>query len=317
MSVLGTIVRFKGLISVSLFVGILAIVIMVPLSFSYVDKNKLAFKKNTASNSVDLSKVYTPGRYFWGLGHNSVQFPSTLQRIALDGKGLPRLSIFTDGGQTMTLSCILFYQINASTLANVYRKFGLSYHNQIVAIAQAEIRNVAPTFSLSEYLTNRENVSRAIYESLSAELADKAFVAMPYRGFHLNAVTLPSTVLRQKSTIFTTTQSLLTQNFSLQSSLIRLNTSKIVAEIQNEGNATLSNATAVAQRLVTDAVSRQVQLLNTERGRRIADLVSALAITNHNTTKKLILYTSIIDAQIRSTLVATDRASPLINIPGN
>ena len=69
-------------VSVVLFIGVILTIALVPASFSYVEYDELALKKNTVSNKVDNSIVYENGRYFWGVSVEPLTFPSKYQLIS-------------------------------------------------------------------------------------------------------------------------------------------------------------------------------------------------------------------------------------------
>ena len=50
-------------------VGIILIVILIPISFSYLDYYDYGFVRRRTSGRVDLSRVYEGGRYFIGPDH--------------------------------------------------------------------------------------------------------------------------------------------------------------------------------------------------------------------------------------------------------
>lgn len=67
------------LVSSMCIVAATLILVLVPLSYSYVEWNQFALKRNTFTNQVDYNQVYGNGRYYWGL---QVQ-PATFQSMAV------------------------------------------------------------------------------------------------------------------------------------------------------------------------------------------------------------------------------------------
>lgn len=274
------------------FIAVLLICIMVPVSFSYVDRNKIAFKKNTATNDVDRSQVYSNGRYFWGLARSPVSFPSNYLKVDLTNS--QGLTVFTDGGQSVNIDFVFWYRIDPAKLNDLYSAFGTSYHDRIVGIAKAELRNAAPSFTLSQYLNDRSNVSTLYFTKLQSQLQTKAFITLDASKFLLQHIQLPSTVLTQKLAIFRVDQEQKTALFNANATAARLETTRQVRVLENAAALVAQTATAQANRMRTDATSDSFGRVETERGAQLQNMITTLNVTG-NATEQLILFTSLLD----------------------
>lgn len=287
---------------VVLFIGCLLTLILVPVSFSYISRNEIAFKKNTATNDVDRTRVYTNGRYFWGLARSPVTFPADYQRVDLTGA--EALTVFTDGGQSVSINFVFWYRIDPTQLSQLYEAFGTSYHDRIVGIAKAELRNAAPQFTLSQYLNNRANVSLGYFTRLATQLRQNAYITIERSKFLLQHIQLPSTVLSQKLAIFRVEQEQTTALFIANATGVRLETQRQVTLLDNQASLVSQAAQAQANRMRTDAQSNSFGRVETERGAQLQNMIVSLGVTGSNVTERLILLTSLLDSANNVTLLS-------------
>lgn len=168
-------------------IGLLLTVILIPLSFSYVEYHEIALKKDTITNEVDTGSVYTNGQYFWGVNKKPLSFPRQYQIVKQD------FSIFPSGGFEFDVSVVFWYRLNPEKLGSLYNSFGNAFHSQVVNRANAQIKNRAPDFTLEEYITRREEITRALYDALVDDL-DEIFIELPADKFYLAEVQIPSEV---------------------------------------------------------------------------------------------------------------------------
>lgn len=279
-------------ISVTSFIAGLLIVILVPLHFSYVERNQYAFKKNTATNDVDRTATYPNGRYGWGVGKAPVTFPSDYQLLSFTGRDA--LSVFVEGGQTIYVPFEIMYRILREKLPQLYEAFGTSYHSRITSIARARLRNTAPQFTLDDYLSSRANVSAAFLADLIPELASKAFVETSAEYFFMYEIQLPTALLSQRNQIFTISQAQITQQYAQTATLTRLTTTSQVASIDGEVSVVAANATAAASAATQSAAAEAFAIVQAERGNLLNSLVTQLGLSR-NSTSQLLYYLSILD----------------------
>jgi regulator of protease activity HflC (stomatin/prohibitin superfamily) len=283
------------------FIAFLLIVILVPLHFSYIDRQEYGMKRNNVNNNIDRSTVYENGRYAWGVSYGAVTFPSHKIRIAFTGSDA--LSVFTESGQVIFVEFIFYYKIDKSTVPQLYDAFGLAYENRIVSISRAELRNAAPQFVLDNYTSNRQGVADGYYNYLVGSLRSKAYVTVERGSFFMQAIRLPTATLSQKINIFQTTQSLVTQGFALTANQTRLETLKNVTTIDNEAEVIRQNATADAAKQVTEANANYFSKVQNEIGSQLALMASRLGVTNLTTQGDLVKFNQMLDRTAQATIL--------------
>lgn len=285
------------------FIGALLILILVPLHFSYVDRNNYALKRNSVTNDIDRSQVYTNGRFAWGVSFGPVLFPSSKIRVAFTFANGLALSVFTESGQTINVEFVFYYRIIKASVPQLYDAFGLAYESRIVSIARAELRNAAPQFVLENYTQHRQNVADGFFNNLVGNLRTKAFVEVDRGSFFMQAISLPEPTLAQKISIFQTTQSLVTQGFVLTANQTRLETQKNVTSVDNQAELIKQNATAEAARQVTEANANYFNLVQSQVGLQLANMSQRLGVVNDNTTALLIKFNQMLDRTAQATIM--------------
>jgi hypothetical protein len=133
-------------------------------------------------------------RYFWGVGKTAFTFPKVYQHISFkSGEGDEfegPLAIFTKSGVEVQLEISMQYRLIPEELDQLHEKYGKVYHQQVVNIARAAIKNKSPSFSVDDYVTRRENITAEFHQVLSNTLKE-VHVTVPPRKLQLRSMTFP------------------------------------------------------------------------------------------------------------------------------
>ena len=121
--------KIGGIVGIVACIGFLLLVILLPLSFSYVSYDEYAMKKNSITHTLDYSEVYEMDRYFWGVGKSPMTFPRNYQFV--DFGGSQELSVFDKKGLEIILHSSFEYRIIKDDLTKLYREYGLGYADQV------------------------------------------------------------------------------------------------------------------------------------------------------------------------------------------
>lgn len=263
--------------------GLFLTLILVPLSFSYVEIDEWAFRKSKLTNKVDTTKIYGNGRYFFGISSKVVVFERPYQH--LEYVGSKALSVFSSNGLQLKLECNLQYRLIPSRLAEVYSKLGTVYATQINAIATAAIKNAAPKFSVNDFIDRWENVSRAIATHVSEELFALG-VEMPIDNFQIQELAMPQSV----SDLYLATATRLQENqkkgYQQVVDLIGVETERIVSGITANTTSIKAQALGEVARVVAEANAEAYRLVQSATGSAIAAVMDALQIPASNVALK-------------------------------
>ena len=126
--------------------------------------NQIAFKKNTITNNVDQSKVYTNGRYVWGPSNEPLTFPIIKQIIVFKN-----LLAFSKKGLEFSITINIYYRLKKENLSMIFTDFGTNYHNAFTDASKASIKNSAPYFFVDEYTTKRKYIKNYFLNELNKD----------------------------------------------------------------------------------------------------------------------------------------------------
>jgi len=273
--------------------GLLLLVILLPLSFTYVDYNEIAFKKSTTDNKVDTTRSYHTGRYFWGLTTTAVRFPSVYQHISYRNNDL---LVFSKQGLEFALECDVFYKLEEAELPAIFSEFGLAFSSRLFDAVKASIKNTAPEFEVNDYLNNRTQISEMFLNNLNVDLEVLHITLKPYK-FLLQYLDFPEN-LKQKF-LSTAVQETNNQKALLQQQvdLIQKETDQLVEAIQANITIIAQNGTSTADVLIKNAqaLANNIQLSATGQG--LAFLFQELDLTNSTDRKRLFELMTLLDSE--------------------
>mmetsp|Transcript_57759 Transcript_57759/g.122871 ORF Transcript_57759/g.122871 Transcript_57759/m.122871 type:complete len:336 (+) Transcript_57759:154-1161(+) len=171
--------------------GILAIVLFF-CTFRSLEYTELGLNYSLFSNSIE-DKGYTAGRYYLGLGHGFVRFPSTVQTIQFssehDSVG-PLLRSRTSDGLEVELEVSFQYQLNSSELHTLYHDFGQDYERVFVTSAMDLITTMATHYNATAFFNDRLAISLDMEMELKDSFNELANTNIPF--FQLRSVELPA-----------------------------------------------------------------------------------------------------------------------------
>lgn len=168
----------------------LVLVIVLPLTFSYVSYEHWALKKNSVTNAVSTDQVYGYGRYAWGPTYTTLTFPRhyTYNSECLD--------IFNEGGVEFQICVEYFWRIREQDLLKLFAEFPSSYADQVVSRSNTEIKNLAPKYTINDYKTKRPEIRKALHAAM-AEALLKIHIDLPEYLFSFSEVLFPNSIVEK------------------------------------------------------------------------------------------------------------------------
>lgn len=277
----------NGLVKVLLFIGILLIVILVPLSFHGVEYNEYSYKKNTLTQKVDWSTYYTKGNHFWGVNYESFPFKRTLHRVELK-----KTSVIPTSGLEFFVDFTFYYLLDPKTIPEVYAQYAYSYNDQVVKLALGVIRDTTPNFQFNDYFSNRQVIQNAIEANLTSALYEKNFT-LPKGFFMMQDMYFSAAVTNKYLQTAIQSQETQTAAFIQQQNYVQQQTNYMVSLYNN--NASYINATTATAitTMIANANSQAFTQQETAKGRGLAYFRSLINVTkpeNINTIVKIMAY---------------------------
>lgn len=237
-------------------------------SFTYVEYNEYAFKKNTLKNEVETNRVYRNGRYLWGPNMDTILFRKDYQYI-----NFKDLSVSDSDEKSFNIDASFFYKIKKGKLKELYSKFGTSYHSTIESKAQSTLKNTAPLYTIEQYLNNRTHITKVMNTNITEEL-HSIWIDLEEYKFFIKKITLQDTTINKYLDIAIQSQTNEQSEYEQEATAIRAETTRQVEEINTNATILTAEATAEAERLIAVAESQADLLTSTSRGQGIASIIS-------------------------------------------
>lgn len=288
-------------------IGILLAIFLLPFSFSYIEFNEFAFKKDTITNNVDESQTYTAGRYLWGPSFQPVTFPSIYKQFKYKGSDL---AVFSDQGLEFNLDCDVYYRINQDDLAAIFSDFGTSYETRFRDALKASIKNTGPLFKVDDYIIQRKNITRTMLTNMNEDLAGLHLHIDPYK-FLMLQINFPQ-IIKNKF-LQTAIQELNNEKASLQQEveLIIKDTEQLVAEVN--ANITIIESTSSAQAtvLIKNAEAESIKIQQQATGTGIRGMFDIMNITLQSERERFFELMTLIDSDSDVRIIVGDMNSIL------
>ena len=156
-------------------VGFIMLVVMLPLSFSYVELTQHGIFVERYSRAVSYGgKVFPPGRYFNGLVRDMVVFPKRSIITYLNDT-----SVRTIDGLMFSIDFALQYRLKTETLYDMMLEHGnletLDLHPYMGTLVQSRANEVMSKHSGTKVLTDRELLTAELQSEITKEIEGRGF----------------------------------------------------------------------------------------------------------------------------------------------
>jgi len=235
-------------------IGTLIGIILISQSFDTLEPTEYGLLRNGITGVVDMSTVYSSGRYCVGPFQRFIHFPRNYLTLSFGNRsgddqaqirartGADTTEVTSTGGQPVGLSISFQYQLRRERVVNVYQLFGENWEGPYLRFAQQALTNVAQTFTPRAFWTQRRHVEAAMLRAVNATLVAQghAFV----RELQLRAVSFQSSYEQTITDIQLQEQLRVTKSYQLE-------VTRVVKEVdllQSEADATVRYINASAAR---------------------------------------------------------------------
>jgi len=142
-------------------------IVLIAVSFQSLELNTVGLDYNNNLKSVDSTKLWTPGRYFVGLGHGFIVYPTAVQENQL------QMTCRSLDGMTVQISCSYQYQLTKEidSVFSLYSQFDNDYSKAFDKIAAETVRNVAADFNSIQFFFNRSDITAAMEKAMLTSLS--------------------------------------------------------------------------------------------------------------------------------------------------
>ena len=108
--------------------GLLLLVILLPLSYQYVDFTEYGLRYNTITKKVEPTEAFEAHRFFGGLSTAYHIYPKTVQIVIFNGTGLKKPIEMKDKiGGSFNIEVNMGYQLLKDSIYDIFRTYKARY----------------------------------------------------------------------------------------------------------------------------------------------------------------------------------------------
>jgi len=160
-----------GIVGTVVGVSLALLVILLPISFSYLDFYEYGFYRNKISGSVDTGtinkpNVYTGGRYLIGPTGEFKEFYASAHFLSFS-----HIPIFTTDNLQVSISVELQYFLIKEDLKLLHDTYDISYQSKIASSAKDALKNAVTKFDTDEFITNRTVIQEDLFKGVRQRLS--------------------------------------------------------------------------------------------------------------------------------------------------
>jgi len=144
-------------------------------------------------NDAGTVDVYTGGRYFIGLGHTFITFPTNCVTLDFANEPMAKnqpLATRTKDGLPVTIEIALQYKLRPDALLQLYTELNIGYEAAFVRNARDALLEEAGDHLATEYWEHRKRIGELMLERLQSAPGLNEFAEIT--GVQILTVTLPS-----------------------------------------------------------------------------------------------------------------------------
>jgi regulator of protease activity HflC (stomatin/prohibitin superfamily) len=162
-------------------------VVLIPISFSYVEAGHVGLPENRISGNVDeAGKVYTMtldqnGRYYLGPEKTIQPFDARVQQKVF------ALDVIASNSRGFKLHVVCFYRIKQSEVGLLFTKFTQNWKTPAQNEVVSTIKSIAPRFDIPDYVTNLSYIRSVMADELSIALNANHLVTVDQKFLILRA----------------------------------------------------------------------------------------------------------------------------------
>jgi len=278
---------------------ILFIVIILPISFSYIDYYDYGLKQRKSTGRVNTDKAYLSGRYFHGPDMKFVKYPSVAQIEHLDD-----VTVFSDGeGDSVGLSFLIdvdfTYFLQEDKIGALHKELSKGYPEVVLSRTNDAIKNAAITVTFMEYFQDRLVVERKFRDAVQTRWNDHPALPMTLDQFHIGRIQIPEAVAekqlqsrvqveRNDKESFMQLARVEREKTQVEVNSIQLDTEKLLKTSNAEANLLRANAVAEADQIIGEALNTGTDtLLNSLNIVNQKDVIAFTFIRNLQNRKQL------------------------------
>lgn len=248
-------------------VGVLLLVILLPLSFSYVDYYDYGLVQRKSTGSVDITEVYSNGRYALGPDKRFIKYQGDAHLESFEGLG-----VFSAAQSNVSIG--LAFQVDVDftfflikeEIGQVHKEQASNYRGVILSRAEEAIKNIAAKqVTFTEFFQERKKVEALFRSAIEERWTSPPNLHCRMDQFHLGRIRIPQSVATKQLEARVQNERNDREEFFQQAQIERELTTVEVNKIDLDTNKELRTAEAQAS-LVRTKAQAEAQLLKAQAG---------------------------------------------------
>ena len=254
-------------------VAVIVISSTVSLSFWYINYSQYALERNTYTG-VRLADTKGEGRYFLPLTEQMVVFPATYQRESFVSES------FATNGLEFDIHVAFEWRLPKDNVGKIYDEFSTNYPARVLSNAKRLVKNVASTFTVENYLSNRTYVENTIAAALEIDLLNTVYVDAPAFYFKITRIEFPTSLIDTSLATAKSLQQNEVEIFLQNIDVINADTNALKAAIDAQAVQAVEFANNEAGLILVTSKAQAEQILLVTRSNGIEEVCSNLNITS-------------------------------------
>ncbi|CAF0847232.1 unnamed protein product [Brachionus calyciflorus] len=161
--------KLIGLVaSIVLGIGGILLIILLPMSFSYLDFYEYGFVRRRTTGKVYTDNVYSGGRHLIGPDFEFKEFYAAAQFVSFY-----HIPIFTLDNLEVKITAELQYFLIKEDLKLLHDSYDVYYHQIIANNAKDAIKNSITKFDTDEFISNRSVIQNDLFFGVRQRLSGK------------------------------------------------------------------------------------------------------------------------------------------------
>jgi len=265
--------------------GILVfLLILLPLSFSYIDYYDYGLNQRKSTGKVNTDKVYSGGRYFTGPDNKFLTYPADQQILHFED-----LTVFSDGdndsiGLTFLIDIDLTYSIQKSKVGLLHRELASSYESVVRSRTTESIKNSAISIKFKNYFQTRTEVELQFRNAVQTSWNVEPQLHVTLDQFHIGRIKIPESVASKQLEALVQNERTAKEKHLQDATLEREVTEVLVNEINLKAEKLLKNSKAKARLLVANSESESMRITLAAMNKGTKDLLNEIDLVGQNET---------------------------------
>mmetsp|Transcript_2556 Transcript_2556/g.3917 ORF Transcript_2556/g.3917 Transcript_2556/m.3917 type:complete len:374 (+) Transcript_2556:101-1222(+) len=252
------------------FAALLIFLIIVPLSFSYVDYYDYGLVQRKSTGSVDRSEVYSNGRYGLGPDKRFIKYQADAHVESFDELGV--FSATTSNvsiGLAFKVDVDFTYFLIEEEIGDIHNEIANNYRSVIRSRAEEAIKNIAAEeVTFTDFFKARQTVEALFRSAVEERWTSSPSLHCRMDQFHLGRIKIPQSVATKQLEARVQNERNDKEEFLQQAQIERELTTVEVNQVDLKTTKELTTARAKASQIQSKAVAEAQTMAQSERNEK-------------------------------------------------